>query len=323
MQMASPPLREQALSTKIQIRRKSMPERFKLFLSRHGLNVLLISPFLVLFGLFSIWPLFRSAYLSFTDYHATEGAKWIGFGNYAEMFSDERFYRALGNTFSYMLIVSTLAVVLGLILAVSFGSQKRSHQWIRIAFFLPSVAGGVGVISVWKYLANSEPYGLFNTIRSWFGLDPVRFLGDPNWAQPLLIMIAVWAVMGYNLVIFVAGMRSISNDVYEAAALDGATPVQRFFHITLPLLRPTILYVLVTGMITSFQVFYEPYILFGTVDAIGGPLDSALMLVTYLFDHGFRQLDMGYASAVAWVLTMILFVLTLINMRIGRANEGV
>jgi multiple sugar transport system permease protein len=129
--------------------------------------------------------------------------------------------------------------------------------------------------------------------------------------------------MGYNLVIFVAGMRSIPEDLYEAAALDGASPTQRFFHITLPLLRPTILYVLITGMIASFQIFYEPYILFGTVDSIGGPLDSALMLVTYLFDHGFRQLDLGYASAVAWVLTTILFFLTFINLRLGRANEGV
>lgn len=298
-------------------------ERLRGFLQKHGGNILLISPFLLLFATFSVWPVFRSAYLSFTDYHATEAPNWIGLDNYVELFNDERFYRALGNTVGYMAAVSSLAVILGLILAIAFGTQKRSHQLIRIAFFLPSVAGGVGVIAVWKYLANSEPYGLFNTILGWFGHAPVRFLGDAAWSQPLLIAIAVWTVMGYNLVIFVAGMRSISGDIYEAAALDGATPTQRFIHITLPLLRPTILYVLVTGMIASFQVFYEPYILFGTVDSIGGVLDSALMLVTYLFDHGFKQLDMGYASAVAWVLTTILFLLTMINMRLGRANEGV
>lgn len=292
-------------------------------LRQHGGNVLLISPFMVLFMVFGVWPALRSAYLSLTDYHATEAPVWVGWSNYAELFGDERFYQALGNTFSYMAMVSVLAVILGLILAVAFGTQRRSHQWIRIAFFLPSVAGGVGVIAVWKWLANSESYGLFNTVRSWFGLDPVRFLGDPSWSLPVLTMMAVWAVMGFNLVIFVAGMRNISNDIYEAAALDGASPAQRFFHITLPLLRPTILYVLITGMIGSFQVFYEPYILFGTIDNLGGPLDSALMLVTYLFDHGFRQLNLGYASAVAWVLTTILFLLTFVNMRIGRANEEV
>lgn len=288
---------------------------------RHGSNVLLITPFLALFAVFLVWPVFRSAWLSFTDYHATEDPVWIGLANYQDLFDDSRFWYALGNTAYYMAAVSLLSVVLGLILAAAFGSQKRSHQYARIAFFLPSVAGGVGAISVWKWLANSEPYGLFNTIRGWFGLDPVRFLGDPAWAQPILIGIGVWSVMGYNLVIFVAGMRGISKDLYEAAALDGAGPVRRFFYITLPLLRPTILYVLISGMIASFQVFYEPYIMFGSMDSVGGMLDSALMLVTYLFDYGFRQLNLGYASAVAWVLTVILFALTMINMRLGRADE--
>jgi ABC-type sugar transport system permease subunit len=301
----------------------SFKQQFMRNVQRHGGNILLILPFMAVFAVFAVWPVFRSAYLSFTDYHATEAPVWVGWSNYVDLFSDERFYRALWNTLSYMALVSVLAVVLGLILAVAFGTQRRTHQWVRIAFFLPSVAGGVGVISVWKWLANSESYGLFNTMRSWVGLDPVRFLGDPAWAQPILIMLAVWTVMGYNLVIFVAGMRNIPAELYEAAALDGATPAQRFFSITLPMLRPTILYVLITGMIAAFQVFFEPYILFSSNDSMGGPLDSALMLVTYLVDQGFRQLNLGYASAVAWVLTTILFVLTMINMRIGRADEEV
>ncbi|WKB55840.1 carbohydrate ABC transporter permease [Eleftheria terrae] len=296
--------------------------RLRRALRRHGGNVLLITPFLALFGLFGIWPVLRSAYLSFTDYHATDAGRWIGLGNYIELFQDDRFYRALANTTLYMVMVSIISVLLGLALAVAWGSQRRSHRWLRVAFFLPSVAGGVGVISVWKYLANSEPYGLFNTVRAVLGLEPVRFLGDPAWSLPLLTMIAVWSAMGYNMVIFVAGMRSIPADLHEAAALDGATPAERFLHITLPLLRPTLVYSLITGMITSFQVFYEPYILFGTVGAVGGPLDSALMLVSYLFDHGYNQLNLGYACAVAWVLTTILFLLTLVNLRLGRTHDS-
>ena len=217
-----------------------------------------------------------------------------------------------------MASVSLLAVVLGLVLALAFGTQSRLHQWVRIAFFLPSVAGGVGAIAAWKWLANSEPYGLFNSVRGWFNLEPVRFLGDPSWSMVILVAVGVWSVLGYNLIIFVAGMRSISIDLYEAATLDGATRWQRLRFITLPLLRPTLMYVGVTGMIASFQVFYEPYLLFGSVDAIGGPLDSALMLVTYLFDYGFHQLDLGYASAAAWVLTTILFGLTWLNLRLAR-----
>ncbi len=289
---------------------------------RHRQDVLLISPFLVLFVAFTLWPVLRSAYLSFTDFSATADPAWVGLRNYRDLFADDRFWQALRNTALYTALVSVFSVVLGLILALAFGSQSRAHQWARVAFFLPSVAGGVGAISVWKWLASSEPYGLFNTIGGWFGADPVRFLGDPEWAMTLMVLIGVWSVMGYNLVLFVAGMRSISQDLYEAAALDGASAWQRLWHITLPLLRPTLVYALVSGMIASFQVFYVPYVLFGTVDSVGGTLDSALMLVTYLYDHGFRMLNLGYASAVAWVLTTALFCLTAVNMRLGRSHDG-
>ena len=286
---------------------------------RQARDALLVAPFFALFGLFGVWPVLRSAWLSFTDYHAIDDPAWVGLRNYAELFADERFWTALGNTAAYMAAVSVIAVVLGLVLALNFGSNSRVHQWVRVAFFLPSVAGGVGAISAWKWLANSEAYGLFNSIRAAFGLEPARFLGDPQWTLPVLVLVGVWSVLGYNLVIFVAGLRAIPQELYQAARLDGASRWQQLLHITLPNLRPTLVYVSVTGMVASFQVFYEPYLLYGAVDTLGGPLDSALMLVTYLFDRGFRQLDLGLASAAAWVLTTLLFGLTWINLRfIGR-----
>ncbi len=286
---------------------------------RHGRDMLLVAPFFALFGLFGLWPVLRSAWLSLTDYHATEPPVFVGLRNYAELFADERFWIALGNTVTYMASVSTIAVSLGLVLALSFGSHSRLHQGVRVAFFLPAVAGGVGAISAWKWLANSEAYGLFNSLRAALGLEPARFLGDPAWTMPLLVMVGVWSVLGYNLVIFVAGLRAIPEELYQAARLDGASRMQQLLHITLPNLRPTLVYVSLTGMIASFQVFYEPYLLYGAVDTVGGPLDSALMLVTYLFDRGFRHLDLGLASAAAWVLTTLLFGLTWLNLRlIGR-----
>lgn len=284
---------------------------------RHGRDVLLISPFFALFALFGIWPVLRSAWLSFTKYHAVDPPVWVGLANYSALFADERFWVALRNTASYTLAVTVLNAVLGLALALAFGGQSRLHQLARFAFFLPALAGGVGAIAAWKWMAHSESYGLFNAVRGWFGLEPMRFLGDPALALPILVAVGVWSSAGYAMMLFVAGLRSIPGDLYEAATLDGATRWQRFFYITLPMLRPTLLYVTITGMIASFQVFYEPYLLFGSVDAIGGPLDSALMLVTYLFDYGFRQLDLGYASAAAWVLTSILFVLAWINLRLA------
>ncbi|MEK8031229.1 sugar ABC transporter permease [Ideonella sp. DXS29W] len=289
--------------------------------ARHGAQVLLVAPFFGLFAVFVAWPVLRSAWLSFTEYHATAAPVWVGWRNYEDLAADERFWTALRNTFTYMASVSVIAVVLGLLLALSFGSQSRRHQIVRLVLLLPSVAGGVGAISAWKWMANSEPYGLFNSVRGWLGWEPVRFLGDPTWSMVILVMVGVWSVVGYNTILFVAGMRSIPGHLYEAATLDGATRWQRLRYVTLPMLRPTLLYVLVTGMIASFQVFYEPYLLFGTVDNIGGPLDSALMLVTYLFDFGFRQLDLGLASAAAWVLTTLLFVLTWLNLRLGGLSE--
>ncbi|WP_458232325.1 carbohydrate ABC transporter permease [Roseateles sp. P5_E8] len=289
---------------------------------RHGRDMLLVAPFFALFALFGVWPVLRSAWLSFTDYHATDDPVFIGLRNYAELFADERFWTALANTAAYMASVSVIAVVLGLVLALNFGSNSRLHQWVRVAFFLPAVAGGVGAISAWKWLANSEAYGLFNSIRAAFGLEPARFLGDPAWTLPVLVLVGVWSVLGYNLVIFVAGLRAIPEDLYQAARLDGASRWQQLLHITLPNLRPTLVYVSVTGMIASFQVFYEPYLLYGAVETLGGPLDSALMLVTYLFDRGFRHLDLGLASAAAWVLTVLLFGLTWLNLKlIGREGQ--
>lgn len=286
---------------------------------RHLKDVLLVAPFFALFGLFGVWPVLRSAWLSFTDYHATDDPAWVGLRNYAELAADERFWQALANTAAYMASVSAIAVGLGLVLALAFGSNSRLHQAVRVAFFLPAVAGGVGAISAWKWLASSEAYGLFNSLRAAFGLEPARFLGDPAWTLPVLVLVGVWSVLGYNLVIFVAGLRAIPEELYQAARLDGASPWQQLLHITLPNLRPTLAYVSVTGMVASFQVFYEPYLLYGAVDTLGGPLDSALMLVTYLFDRGFRQLDLGLASAAAWVLTTLLFGLTWLNLRlIGR-----
>lgn len=289
---------------------------------RHGRDMLLVSPFFALFGLFGVWPVLRSAWLSLTDYHATDAPVFIGLGNYAELLADERFWTALVNTAAYMTSVSVIAVGLGLLLALNFGSNSRLHQWVRVAFFLPAVAGGVGAISAWKWLANSETYGLFNSLRAALGLEPARFLGDPQWALPVLVLVGVWSVLGYNLVIFVAGLPAIPEELYQAARLDGASRWQQLLHVTLPNLRPTLVYVSVAGMVASFQVFYEPYLLYGAVDTLGGPLDSALMLVTYLFDRGFRHLDLGLASAVAWVLTTLLFGLTWLNLRlIGREGR--
>lgn len=293
------------------------------FFRQHSTPILLILPFLVLFAMFTLWPVIRSLYLSFTDYGSNgfDTTHMVGIENYKALLGDPRFVKALGNTAVYMVGTSLIGTVLGLLLAIVFGGQRLSDQILRACFFLPSVAGGVGLIAVFKWLFNSEDFGFANTIRRVLGMDPVRFLGAPKYAIPVLIVLAVWGLMGYNMIIFVAGLRAIPGDVYEAAAIDGATPLQRFFRITVPLLRPTILFVLVTSMIGAFQEFFSFYFLFSDTSNVGGILDSGLSIVVYLYDLGFRHTEMGMASALAWILFLMLVALTAINLKIGRIND--
>ncbi|OLV18497.1 binding-protein-dependent transport systems inner membrane component [Deinococcus marmoris] len=283
--------------------------------------MLMLAPFMVLFAAFVLYPVVKSLYLSFTDFNAISPPKLNGISNYTELFSDPRFYKALGNTTIFVVAVVALNTAMGLLLAVAFGGQRAWDQFMRAVFFLPSVAGGIAILAVWKWILNSEGYGVLNAARHSFGLEPISWLGTPNLTLPVLIAVAVWGGMGGTMILFVAGLRSIPNDLYEAAAIDGATASTRFWKITLPLLRPTLLYVTITGTIGAFQVFNEPYVMFGTVSGPGGLLDSALTLVSYLYDRGFSHFQLGYASAVAWVLFIIVFILTLINLRIGDPDE--
>lgn len=237
---------------------------------------------------------------------------------------EPRFWRALTNTFIYVIFVVTLNVIFGLMLALSLQKQTLLNMTLRTIFFLPSVTSTVAVTVVWSWIFRGEDYGLINGIRNALGADgSIIFLRNTTWALPVLIILAVWGGMGYNMILFLAGLQNIGQDIYEAASIDGASTRQKFFHITLPLLRPTLLFVSVTGTIGAFQVFESVYVLFRDAESIGGLLDSALTSVVYLYDEGFRQFNLGYASAIAWILFAIIFVLTLINLRAGRTIEEI
>lgn len=303
----------------------SKPRRRSLntLLQHHSVPMLMLLPFMLLFVVFMVYPVIKSLYLSFTDYNAVREPTFIGIQNYREILADPRFYKALQNTTIYTFASVILTNIIGLGLAMAFGSQRVLDQILRGIFFLPAVAGGIAIATVWKWILSSEDYGLLNTIIGWFGMDSISWLGTPKFAVPVLIMYTVWNGLGYSMILFVSNLRSIASELYEAAAIDGASPLQRFFAITVPLLRPTFIYTTVTGIIGAFQVFSEPYIFFADVHNVGGILDSGLTVVTYLFEKGFYRFQMGEASAVAWILFAICFVLTLINLRVQRANESV
>lgn len=285
-------------------------------------SYLFLLPFLVLFMAFVVLPILASFYLSLTNFTAVKPPQFVGLQNYSRLFQDQRFIKALTNSLRYVFSVVSLNTLFALTLAVLLERPTPLNQFLRVIFFLPSVTSSVALNVLWRWVFIGEDYGLVNSILLRLGSSTITFLADPHWTMPILVIMAVWGGMGYAMVIFLAGLQAIPPELHEAAAIDGANERQRFWCITLPLLRPVLLYVLITGMISAFQVFEAVYIVFRSVESIGGVLDSGLTLVPYLYYQGFQRFKMGYASAIAWVLFVLIFALTLINLRVGRAGEA-
>jgi multiple sugar transport system permease protein len=235
--------------------------------------------------------------------------------------TDPRFWKALYNTALYTLGSVLLTTIGGLALALTLQQQTRLNMVLRVVFFLPAVTSGIAVTAVWKWIFTGESFGFLNGVLDAVGIERIQFLTNTDWTMRVLIWLALWGGMGFPMILFLAGLKNISPEMYEAAAIDGANVPQRFRHITLPLLRPTFLYVIVVGIIGAFQVFDSVYILFSTTETIGGVLDSALTVVTYLYDVGFNEFQLGYASSIAWVLFIVIFIMTFISLRLGRVRD--
>ncbi len=239
--------------------------------------------------------------------------------------TDPRFWTAVYNTVVYVGITVILRLVLGLLLALMLQRQTRTNMVMRTIFFLPSVTAGLAITVVWGWIFKGQDWGLANSLASGLGLSDklIPFLADPTYMMPVLILIAIWGGIGYTMILYLAGLQTISAEYYEAATVDGANTRDKFWHITLPLLRPTTLFLVITGIIGSFQVFDSAYILFNqTASSVGGTLDAGLTIVGYLYERGFHYFQLGYASSIAWFLFIVIFIMTLINLRVGRGNEA-
>ncbi|HET7153078.1 MAG TPA: sugar ABC transporter permease, partial [Candidatus Kapabacteria bacterium] len=269
---------------------------------------LFLSPILIGMLVLSVGPILISFIASFTQWDIVSPPQWVGAGNYKEIVSSDLFWQVLRNTFYYVALAVPLTIILSLFLAIAVNRKLKGIGLFRTVYFLPVVTSMVAVAIVWGWLYNPE-YGLINyVLRSWFGVQGPAWLRDPNWAMPAMIIVGVWKALGYNMMIFLAGLQSVPDEYYEAARLDGANTRQRFFNITLPMLTPTIFFVLVVTLIGSFQVFEQTYIL-----TRGGPANATLTISYFIFQNAFQFFRMGYASALAYVLFAIVFVLTLIQ----------
>jgi multiple sugar transport system permease protein len=291
-------------------------------------SYLMLAPFVLLFLMWTVFPVIASLRLSFMRYNAICDPNLapcgsVGLGNYRTLIlHDQRFHKALLNTSLYVVGAVLFGLIASLALALALQEDTKSNRILRVIFFLPTVTSGIAIVLVWGWVFRGDGIGLLNAVFSKFGIKSIEWLATPALAIPILIFMAVWGGAGFGMILFLAGLNSIPSMYYEAAVIDGAGPRERFRYITLPLLRPVMVYVVITGIIGAFQIFEGVYLLFPTsVGSIGGLKDMALMIVPYLYDMGFNRFRMGYASAIAWILFFIIFTISFINIKLTKSLE--
>ncbi len=269
---------------------------------------LAIAPWLVGFILFTAGPMLISLWTSFTDWDLLTDPQWVGLENYRSLATDPTFIQSIKVTLAYTAAYVPLDLAGGLLLALLVRPRLRGIGIYRTIFYLPTVFSGVAFVVVWLWMLNPNG-GLINLVLRWFGIEGPRWLLDPKYALWSLVMMSFWG-WGRSMALYLGGMQSIPGELYEAAAMDGAGNFRQFFKITLPLLSPIIFFNLVLSIISTFQSFTSAF-----VATNGGPLDSTLFLVLYIYRQAFEYFHMGYAAALAWVLFAIILVLTLVLLR--------
>jgi multiple sugar transport system permease protein len=264
-----------------------------------------------LFGLIfgSLGPVLAAIGISFADWDVITPPSFAGLDNYRRLIADPTFRKALVNTVYYVGVMVPASTGLSLLLALLLNQKLRGITWYRTAYFLPVVSSTVAVALVWSWIY-SRDFGLLNYILGFFGIDPINWLSSSKWAMPSVIIMGVWGILGQGMVIFLAGLQSISQSYYEAAEVDGASAWRKFTHITLPLITPSLFFYFIIEMISAFQTFEQIYIM-----TRGGPANATTTIVYYIYRNAFRNFKMGYASAQAIVLFLIIMVLTLLYWR--------
>ena len=271
------------------------------------MRVLFTMPWILGLLIFYVYPLLASIYYSFTSYSVLSPGEFVGLENYKMLMQDELFWKSIGNTLIFTAMSVPLNIILGIAIALLLNVKIRGIGIYRTIFFIPTLVPVVATATVWRWLLNSN-YGLFNSFLEKFGMSPIPWLASEDWSKISLVMIAAWGI-GQAIIINLGGLQDISPEYYEAAAIDGANVWQRTKCITMPLLTPVIFYNVVMGVINSLQIFTLPYAL---TNGEGSPTHSLTFYVMHLYNNAFGYMKMGYASAMAWILFVIILVLTLV-----------
>ena len=283
---------------------------------------LFLTPALLVLGVFFLLPVIGALGLSLTDYDLyaladIHNLRFVALHNYGALLQRPLFWSALGHTVYFVAVGVPLSMITSLGAALLLNSPlARCKPFFRTALFAPVVTTVVAVAVIWRYLFNTR-YGIANFVLGHLGLHPIDWLGDPHWAMPAIILFAVWKNFGYNMIIFLAGLQAIPPELYEAARIDGASAWRQLRHITLPLLAPTLLMVSILTVAGYFQLFAEPYVM-----TEGGPLQSTTSVLYLMYDEGFQWWNLGEASAVAFLLFVIMFAVTAVMLRLARRSAS-
>jgi multiple sugar transport system permease protein len=277
---------------------------------------LFIAPWIIGFLVFTAGPMVASLWLSFTDYSLVEKARPVGLENYRQLVDDPRVAKALSNTFVYAAMFVPLGVVVALALAMLLLRVGRAAGFFRTVFYLPVMTPAVAAGAMFLLLLNGQR-GLVNQVLGWFGIDGPDWTTDPAWLKPALAVVSLWTVGG-SIIIYLAALNNVPRQLYEAAMLDGAGPVRRFVSVTLPMISGALFFTVITHTIAAMQMFDQAYTMFYGPQQKSTASDESLVYMVYLFQNAFQFFRMGFASAMAWVLFVIILVITVIQVRVGN-----
>jgi multiple sugar transport system permease protein len=278
------------------------------------LGLAFISPALVGFVVFALWPIVQSLYYSFTDYDVLQPPYFVGLENYRDLLDDRVFGVATRNTLYMVAIGLPIHLLFDFLMALLLNTKIRGLAIYRTIFYLPSITPVVAATIVWLWLYNGQ-YGIISSILQFFGAPPIGFLTDPTWTKPSMIFMGLW-FGGNTILIYLAGLRDVPLSLLESAELDGANALHKTWHITLPMISPVIFYTLIISVIGYFQYFTEAWVMTATREgSAGGPANSLLFYAMYLYQSAFQQFKMGYASAQAWILFLIVLIATVVLFR--------
>ena len=279
-----------------------------------------VAPFYILFLVFGMFPLIYSIWLSFNDWDGMGKMKFVGLAQYQYLITDSRFWHAVGNTFLIWIMSTIPMLFLALVIAFLLHTNIRAKGFYRVAFFIPNVTSAVAMAIVFGSIF-SNSFGIINSFLNSIHASQIPWLSNPWGIKVVIAVMVIWRWTGYNSIIYLAGLQAVSTELYEAARVDGANGWNIFSRITIPMLRPVILFTVITSTVGGLSLFTEPQVLFGNTSNIGGPSDGGLTIVLYQYYEAFNQFDFGYGAAIAWALFIIAVLFAILNWRLVSERE--